>query len=247
MDGARFDQFTRGLGVRLPRRVLVGVLATAGLSLARSDAHAKRKKKCKAPKRKCGKRCVAVLTDPRHCGTCGRTCATGERCTSGTCSLPCPPGQKGCAGKCIPISGCCANTECPAALECEASVCLNNTCRMLSVEDETECFNLGAPGQCRGGGCINCLRRREVCLADGDCCDSRTGRVICESSLHVRTIACADDTLRCCGMPGATCQSDCDCCEGSDCQAGRCCRVSGKSCALDNTCCSGNCASSVCA
>lgn len=248
MDDAAFDRLATRIGRHVPRRALAGLVVGAGLGLPAAGS-AKRKKKCKAPKRKCGKRCVAVQTDPRNCGACGRACAAGEACSGGACLLPCPAGQKACAGRCIPAIGCCTNAECAGGDECTIAVCVDNTCRVLSKENGTTCTApIGIGGECRGPNCIGCLGRRSTCTSNLDCCGATSnGVLICSSNQHGTSVACQDSTPRCCGFAESTCASDCDCCQGAECQSGRCCRISGAACGIATHCCSGNCVANVCA
>ena len=249
MDDARFDHLSIHLAARLPRRSLAGLLATSGLALPIVTG-AKRKKKCKPPKRKCGKRCRDVQSDPANCGTCGRACRAGETCSGGACLLSCPAGQKACAGTCIPAASCCTSAECPGNDQCTQGVCLARACFVLNKPEGTFCDPGVFGGECRGGACTPCVGRTSLCTDTSECCGSTlpAGAVICASNLHVPSIACADDTQKyCCGRPGATCRGNCDCCADSVCSsAGRCCRANGQSCLLAGECCSGACTSGVC-
>lgn len=242
MDGARFDHLTAHLGSRLPRRSLAGLVGALSLSLPATGATA-RKKKCKKPKRKCGRRCVAVQTDPANCGSCRRACAAGEICSEGTCRPRCPAGQKACDGKCIPAGGCCESAECADAEECTEDVCLDNVCRQFSRDDNTSCVG----GECRSGVCKNCVARRGSCTTDDQCCGVRTNVIVCALNLHSGLVSCSTNTPRCCGAVGAQCAFDCDCCEGRECQGNVCCNSIGIFCNQGTDCCSGNCVSSACA
>ncbi len=50
----------------------------------------------------CDRECVNVLTDERHCGSCGAGCGFGEQCVSGNCrcgaTAACAPGSNCCSG-----------------------------------------------------------------------------------------------------------------------------------------------------
>lgn len=247
MDDAAFDRLAAHVGRHVHRRALAGLVVASGLGLPAAGS-AKRKKKCKPPKRKCGKRCVTVLTDAANCGSCGRACAAGEVCSGGACQIPCPAGQKACAGRCIPATGCCTNAECTGGDRCTVAACIDDTCRVLSKEEGTSCTTFsGNGGECRGPNCIGCLGRRSNCTSNLDCCGTTSNGIICSSNQHGTSIACQDDSPRCCGFAGSTCASQCDCCQGSDCFRGTCCRAIGSACGNNAHCCSGNCASSVCA
>lgn len=243
MDDAKFDQLTMVLNGRLSRRLAAGVLVSGGLALSSARLDAKRKKKCKPPRRKCGNRCVAVKTDPNNCGSCGFTCAPGETCTEGTCRPRCPTGQKACDGTCIPATGCCEHAECADAEECTEDVCLDHVCRQFSRDDSTPCVG----GECRSGICKNCVARGSSCTTDDQCCGARTNVISCASNFHSERISCSTTTLRCCGGVGARCAFDCDCCEGRECRSGVCCNSIGTFCEQGANCCSGTCVSSRCA
>lgn len=42
-------------------------------------------KKCKGAEHCCNGACIAVLTDPQNCGTCGIACGLGKKCVGGSC------------------------------------------------------------------------------------------------------------------------------------------------------------------
>jgi hypothetical protein len=44
----------------------------------------------------CSGSCVDLLADPKHCGACGRQCASGSVCSAGSCRIPCPSGSTDC-------------------------------------------------------------------------------------------------------------------------------------------------------
>jgi hypothetical protein len=75
-------------------------------------------------------RCVNVRVDSSNCGTCGRTCSTGQTCTSGECAAPSsgnpdPPGG-GAPDSGLPDAGGGNNGECkasPARCEVDAECC----------------------------------------------------------------------------------------------------------------------------
>ncbi len=62
-----------------------------------SEAKKRRKKKtCKAPKRKCGQKCVSLVSS-KHCGGCSTRCTQGTSCLEGVC---CAGGSVNCRGNC---------------------------------------------------------------------------------------------------------------------------------------------------
>lgn len=91
MDQKKFDELTRKLTDGASRRGVVrGLLggATAGIATAvgLSAADAKRKKKkCDAPKSKCGRKCVDTSKSKKHCGDCKTKCKKSETCVDGVC------------------------------------------------------------------------------------------------------------------------------------------------------------------
>ncbi len=110
MDDRSFDLLVKRLGERRTRRTSVRALAGAALSaVVLSDAatRAKKKKKCKAPKVKCGRKLC---------------CAAGQQCVDGACVTPtttttilacspeCGAGQACVDGECV-----CDATLCAAA------------------------------------------------------------------------------------------------------------------------------------
>ena len=100
MDGSQFDRLARAFSSSHTRRGATAILAAAGLIplLGLEGDARKKKKKCKGPKVKCGKKCLPA----------------------GSCC----PGTKPCGGKCIPETGCCTDADCGSP--CKA--CQNNVC-----------------------------------------------------------------------------------------------------------------------
>lgn len=48
----------------------------------------------------CSGACADLSTDESNCGSCGFSCASGERCLSGSCALSCQTGLTNCGGVC---------------------------------------------------------------------------------------------------------------------------------------------------
>lgn len=95
---------------------------------------------CPSGETRCGNACVNLVTDPAHCGRCGRTCPSGV-CENGTCtcdgpvSILCPDGcfctprETGgfaCSGS-TDIRPCTSST-CPLGEVCRAGT---NQCRSV--------------------------------------------------------------------------------------------------------------------
>ena len=114
----------------------------------------------------CNGSCVDTYTNRNHCGGCGVTCSSKERCINGSCE--CPRYHKSCNGSCVPINtdpdncGDCGNTcssqEVCSAGQCE-SECLTGRkpCGQTCVDLDTDAQNCGQCGRtCPSGqGCVN--------------------------------------------------------------------------------------------
>lgn len=102
MHHSRIDDLTRCVAQRTGRRtatagILGALLATMlpGPIVPSSRARKNRRlPRCRKPKRRCGKKCVNVKNNRRHCGTCNRRCKPGHACRRGTCTPP-PCGKGG--------------------------------------------------------------------------------------------------------------------------------------------------------
>jgi hypothetical protein len=116
MDVNHFDAFVISLDRAVPRRgALIGALGmglTALLTRSGGDSSGakRRKKKCKGGKKKCGKTCRDLQTDPLNCGSCGNRCDVGKECHDGTCS--CPEEETECGGACCDIGFACIDGQC---------------------------------------------------------------------------------------------------------------------------------------
>lgn len=59
------------------------------------------KVKCQAPLKRCGKQCVDIMANQKHCGRCKNACTGGKPCVLGKCKfIPCPRGQTRCGRHC---------------------------------------------------------------------------------------------------------------------------------------------------
>lgn len=110
MNRQLFDRLSRRLTHLEGRRSLLHAAifapVAAGLAVA-SDGEVKRKRKrkrCKPPRIKCGKKCFDLQKDDANCGACGAACTDGRSCSGGACV--CPADQSFIAGACIPRFGC---------------------------------------------------------------------------------------------------------------------------------------------
>jgi peroxiredoxin len=88
--------------------------------------HAFAQGSCPSGQTVCNGTCVNMSTDPKNCGKCGNSCASGS-CESGACA-GCPSGQTACNDTCVNIStdpnncGKCGNT-CASGESCLSGAC----------------------------------------------------------------------------------------------------------------------------
>lgn len=112
MRQSEIDTLTRRIAQRTGRRALatgiLGGLLTALLpGLSAVDAAPPKKRgrgkqpRCKKPTRRCGKQCVNLTNNRRHCGKCNRACKPGHSCRQGTCVAPPPPPSCADGGRCL--------------------------------------------------------------------------------------------------------------------------------------------------
>ena len=225
MENSRFDELSRQLARRLPRRGVLGLAATltvAGVLGASEEGDARRKqrrKKCPTGQRRCGhgsrQRCVGCCSDA-DCG--------GNACTGGECAS-CPNGQRSCRGGCIAVTACCADADCSGG-----RVCVDGTCDCRASERlcEGTCIPRDA---CCGADCPSTTCNSTNC---NGCCDGNTCRQGDSQNFCGRGgVACTP-----CGS-GAACDAGVCVCSGGrvSCADGSCisCR-SGETCGAGNTC-----------
>lgn len=199
MDDRGFDDLvrraTRASSTR--RGALLGVLA----ALAGGVGVAEGRKSCATGLTRCKvgkqKRCVDLSTDSAHCGACGAACAAGETCQGGVCTGSCTP-------------------------SCDGSQCGDDGCG-------GSCGQCGGGRRCRDGRCLEseddgpinpfpddqCVANNETCGEGDTCCDEER---VCGSN----TFQECPPTPICCGLNGANCQDDCDCCGFRVCGEGTC-------------------------
>src|SRR5688500_4930905 len=76
-----------------------------GLDAARDgDADAAVPMSCPPGLAPCADGCVALVSDPAHCGGCGTACAAAELCTLGSCAAECDPSLTPCGRSCVDTS-----------------------------------------------------------------------------------------------------------------------------------------------
>lgn len=174
MDGNQFDTVLRSIAASR-RTALGGVAATLAGIAGWSDIQArKKKKKCKSPKVKCGKKCLPAgfCCDNSDCGIC-------RTCNGNTCVLA--P-----AGSACGVGGSCNGTACIQ----EGSFGCNAARDFCSGEVVTVCPNSNTPD-------AMCFMRDEVALCGtGDCFIAATDQE-CREQLGPRAIRipCATCTL----------------------------------------------------
>jgi hypothetical protein len=216
MDPTRFDELTRLLmrGLSSPgasRRTLVAAVAAAGFggfAVRPPLAGARKKKKCRGAKKRCGNACIP---DNACCLGRGRWVADGRPhnqcglCTNGTMlvTLACDS---------LDPSGC---TECNDNFQCvpvpEGTPC--------DCPDPEECCS------CRGGLCEPGCPGGQPCCGGKVCCDEDDGccgDACCDPCPEERYCfghGCCDEDEICCGL-GTAFQR---CCEPGRCVDDRCC------------------------
>lgn len=174
---------------------------------------------CDEGQMRCGADCVDPLTDPEHCGGCGKACEEGEECVGATCrdagggsedcrEVPCT-GFTYCdlnTGECLP--GCASDSQCPPNEVCDRGirdcVCDEGFERCGEgcvdvMEDSSHC-----------GGCNQSCLPHQNC-EEGECLDlCPAGTVVCGEE-------CIDDVEENplhCGGCNIVCRSDQYCEEG---------------------------------
>lgn len=210
MDDSRFDRLARAFAASHTRRNMAALLATTGalslIGLTGSDAKKKRKKKkCKAPKVKCGKKCLSATS----CCT-DANCGAGGFCANQTCT--CFTGFRPCNGTCIAEGQCCANSDCG-----EGGVCREGLCRCLSGFKPCRDVCIPASQCCTSTDC----GAGRVCLANGTCAKSCGGSVDCGTgcgcgSANTEGERVCVPTFGDCSAP--TCDSTSQCPQGQQCQ-----------------------------
>jgi thiol-disulfide isomerase/thioredoxin len=182
--------------------------------LCRRTARGKKVCVCPPRTRPCRGRCVP-LTDPAHCGACGRTCPPATVCVSGQCvggdgsgtgpggsgECVCPPGQTCCDGGCVDLNldeAHCGRCDQPCP---EGQTCCDGTCRDLRADGEN-CGECGA--RCRQGLVCN----------EGRCgSDCPEGKKLCSG----QCVTPSSDHTNCGGCPGGSGGENCinlTCCSG---------------------------------
>lgn len=108
---------------------------------------------CGGTHRMCNGTCTEILSNPDHCGKCGRSCGPGGQCVNGICD--CPEDMLKCEGRCIDPTRnddhcfTCGNA-CSDAKTCVNSVCVTSdpTTKILQLTNQarqtkTDCGKYG--------------------------------------------------------------------------------------------------------
>lgn len=129
----------RRVAVKRLAQLVAGVVATGVASIDPDGAEAKRKRRCRHGKRRCGKKCRNVQSDAANCGACGNRCGSGEGCYEGLCLTA--------AGTCAAII-----TPCISSPFCNGSAGSAVCNCYQSAAGETRCAGIPATGA-RCGDC----------------------------------------------------------------------------------------------
>ena len=220
MESAQFDRLTRAFGALRTRRSIVRVLpgAAALAALGGDPARAKNKKKhrkpCKAPKKKCGGKCLAVLTDNDNCGACGNRCTNGQTCKAGACKGTADP--QGCQ----PGACCEDNQVCNGDGRCRDGACQPKpNCLPAGANwplfgDSPPCCGGDADCVITGSGGMQCTcpvgTIRSTCLGNDDCQSRRCVGYQCQGcgaeAVECDGVCVILDTVGHCGACGNACE-----------------------------------------
>jgi protein-disulfide isomerase len=182
--------------------------------VCRKTARGKRVCVCPPRTRPCGGRCVP-LTDPAHCGGCGRQCPPATVCVNGQCvggdgsgtdpggigACTCPPGRTCCDGACTDLNtdeAHCGRCDQPCP---QGQTCCGGECKDLD-RDPRNCGECGksctAGFVCSNGTCAEkCPPGDKEC--GGGCCKAGES---CQNGTCVPESGCTDchgTTPECCG------------------------------------------------
>lgn len=167
-------------------------------------------------------RCVAS-TAPAYCCT-KSGCPAGNVCTDAT----------GTSGTCGGVSSCAVNGDCgkpyctQSNRDCilKTPTCTGGKCTETSATN-TNMVCDAQTGLCKKGCFVDSDCQKATCKQSGKLCERTVGRCLggqCQVSSSSDVGSCDAATGLC--KPPATCQSHCDCAQGSFCYQGKCARSS---------------------
>jgi hypothetical protein len=193
----------------------------------------------------CAGRCVDLLVDSSHCGSCGHPCIKGRTCRRGTCA--CPPDKPDiCNGVCTTFDydpgscgGCGEIYVCPGKPPFGLPHCCpgNPPIRGICTDVHFDGQNCGACGHvchdgtyCNSGRCVEVSTRQGApgitltCPSGGSCgdfppCDPDTAGCACMTSTEQTGVCTVNGP--CDDLP--RCLASANCGPGSACVADNCC------------------------
>ena len=155
---------------------------------------------CDAGETSCDGRCVALASDPAHCGACKAACPPGSVCSKGECAATCAESLVDCGRACVDAAttsahcGACDNA-CPTPahgrVECEDGVCA---------------FECDAGFRACGSECVDLHTDAAHCGACGIACDApANGTAVCVDGAC--SFTCNAGFARCDGLYSSDFQS----------------------------------------
>ena len=143
---------------------------------------------------RCGRTCVDVQSDRRHCGACGRSCGAGETCCGGVCANL-QSNVRHCGG---------CGSACPLNELCTAGTCQCGT--MGTTAAPYTCCPAGANPTFGGKICRDAATQpyfaSPECLPFGEC--PADGWITCIGTLRTGTLY---ESCRACCPPGSACDT----------------------------------------
>lgn len=180
---------------------------------------------CSGGLTQCGASCVALATDPEHCGACNSPVGPSQACVGG--QRVCLAGFGDCNGS---ASDGCETDVTSSPLHCGSC---NGACKPGAVCSASTCqCAAGTPQDC-GAACRQCCSSSDC--SDGDPCTEN----VCNSSGVCTFGASCAGGGKCCAGLGCF-----ECCASTDCSGGQVCsnqQCVTPSCANPQILCSGQC------
>jgi hypothetical protein len=197
-----------------------------------------------------GSECVALASDPEHCGDCASACPDGVACENGSCA--CAGGALACAGNCVDIAVDAANCggcgkACSPGATCSGGVC---SCPASLAACDATCVDLTSdPAHC--GACNQACGAKQVCLTGACAAGCGTLEQCGASCVDTQTsvLNCGACNQAC--APGLTCSAGKCLCPGGGEQCGtgcvdtqsdaKNCGACGQACGAGEACVAGIC------